>query len=56
MKKSSNKKRRLKLISLYPLKTEEALALFMRVDPVKVEVGMRRMHKKKDKMAALPTR
>lgn len=38
-KKLKTKKERLKPISLYPLKPERALSLFMRVDPEKVRKG-----------------
>ncbi len=41
-------------LSLYPLKAEEALALFMRIDPAKIE-GYKRPQKK-GKAAALPRR
>lgn len=43
MKKINDQVERLKPLSLYPLKVEEALGLFMRVDPVKagVDVGDR---------------
>ena len=50
MKKPASK--RLKPLSLYPLKAEEALALFMRVDPAEVK---RRIPQKKGK-AALSTK
>lgn len=49
MKKPTNKTRRLKPLSLYPLKAEEALALFMRVDPAEVEVGVWRLQPKRVK-------
>ncbi len=39
--------KKLKPLSLYPLKTEEALSLFMRVDPAKVEAGIRKLYHKK---------
>ncbi len=39
MKKKETRKERLKPISLYPLKPEEALSLFMRVDPEKIRKG-----------------
>ena len=45
----------LKPLSLYPLKAEEALRLFMQVDPVKVEAGMRRLRQKHGRTRALPT-
>lgn len=54
MKKPTTKKLRLKSLSLYPLKAEEALSLFMRVDPAKVEGGMRCMQPTRGKKAALP--
>jgi hypothetical protein len=41
-------------LSLYPLKAEEALALFMRVDPVKIE-GFKILQKN-GKAVALPRR
>ena len=49
MKKPASK--RLKPLSLYPLKAEEALALFMRVDPAEVH---RRISQQRGKAAALP--
>lgn len=54
-KKQASKKSRLKPLSLYPLKAEEALRLFMQVDPAKVKKGMRQLRQKKGKDAALPT-
>jgi len=48
------KKHRLRLLSLYPLKPEEALAAFMQVDPAKVKAGMRKLRQKRGKAAALP--
>lgn len=39
LKKKETKRKRLKPISLYPLKPEKALSLFMRVDPGKVGKG-----------------
>lgn len=42
LKKKEIKKNRLKPISLYPLKPEEALFLFMQVDPRKIRVTKRK--------------
>ena len=42
-------------LSLYPLKAEEALRLFMQVDPAKVEAGMRQLRRKNGRTRALPT-
>jgi hypothetical protein len=47
---------RLTPLFLYPLKAEEALQLFMQVDPAKVEAGMRRLRRKNGRTRALPTR
>jgi hypothetical protein len=59
-KKSQNKrhtpnKHRLKPLSLYPLKPEKALRLFMQVDPAKVRAGTRRLRRKRGEAGALPT-
>ena len=43
---------KLKPPSLYPLKAEEALSLFMRVDPAKVVAGMRKLHQRRKEKAA----
>ena len=40
-------------LSLHPLKPEAALALFMQVDPAKVEAGMRKVAKKRGRGRAL---
>jgi hypothetical protein len=56
MKKNrSPKKHRLHPVSLYPLKAEEALSLFMQVDPTPVRAGMRNLPRKTRKPSALPT-
>jgi hypothetical protein len=39
--KPKRKRQRQGPISLHPLKAEQALRLFMQVDPAKVEAGMR---------------
>ena len=44
---------RLKSLSLHPLKAEEALRLFMQVDPAKVRAGVRRMRQKRSGKSAL---
>jgi hypothetical protein len=41
-------------LSLYPLKPEAALAAFMKVDPAKVEAGMRKVAHKGGRKPALP--
>ena len=38
---------RLKPLSLYPIKAEEALALFIQVDPKPVKAGMQKLRRKK---------
>ena len=48
-KKPTPKRPRLKPLSLYPLKPEDALAAFMQVDPAKVEEGMRKLTRKRGK-------
>jgi hypothetical protein len=53
-KNSIPKKYRLSSLSLHPLKVEEALRLFMQVDPVKVERGMKRLRGKRGQNDALP--
>ena len=45
--KNGKTKHRLKPLSLHPLKAEEALRLFMQVDPGKVRVGIAAMRRKK---------
>jgi hypothetical protein len=49
MKKRKKVKKRPEPLSLYPLKTEEALAAFMQVDPAKVEEGMEKLRRKRGK-------
>jgi hypothetical protein len=44
-----------RLLSLYPLKAEEALAIFMRANPAKVREGMAKLRRKRGKPPALPT-
>ena len=41
-------------LSLHPVKVEEALSLFIQVDPARVETDMRRLRQKSGKTAALP--
>ncbi|MBU4271600.1 MAG: hypothetical protein KKE86_10540 [Planctomycetes bacterium] len=55
LKKKATNPHRLKPLSLRPLKAEEALSLFMQVDPVGVQAGMRRPRRKMGKPSALPT-
>jgi hypothetical protein len=55
MSKQNNRpKHRLKPLSLYPLKAEEALSLFMQVDPAKVRVGLRKLRQGRGGRCALP--
>ena len=46
------KKHRLPRLSFHPLKAEEALSLFMQVDPAKVKTRMKKMRQKRGKVAA----
>jgi hypothetical protein len=43
------KPKRLKPISLYPLKPEQALSAFMRIDPERIKSAERRVRKKSSK-------
>jgi hypothetical protein len=55
MKKCTpSKKHRTGPLSLCPLKAEEALRLFMQVDPAKVEHGMKNLRRKNGQTRALP--
>ena len=49
------RKPRLKPISLYPLKAEECLSLFMQVDPTRVRAGIRKLRHGRGKRRALQT-
>jgi len=53
MVKRKSKKNHLKPLSLYPLKAEEALVLFMQVDPAKVEARMHEFLPKRGRKRAL---
>ena len=46
---NSPRKRRPPRLSLHPLKAEEALRLFMQVDPGPVEKGLRKLARKRRK-------
>ena len=48
-------KHRLPRLSIYPLKPEEALRLFMQVDPAPVNTVMRKIRQKRGRASALPT-
>lgn len=52
MSKPANRKR-LKPLSLHPMKAEEALRLFMQVDPAKVRAAWR-LRQKRGRNRALP--
>jgi len=52
---NNSRKHHLGPLSLHPMKPEQALRLFMQVDPAKVEAGMRRLRRKRSKSVALPT-
>jgi hypothetical protein len=56
MSKQNLRKHRAPRLSLYPLKAEEALAIFMRADPAKVREGMAKLRRKRGKPHALPSR
>lgn len=47
--KAKSKKHKLKPISLYPLKPEEALKRFMQVDPEKIKRTERKEKKEREK-------
>jgi len=49
----TRKKDRLKPLSFHPLKVQEALRLFMQVDPAKVVAGVRKLHQGKGRKPAL---
>jgi hypothetical protein len=54
MTKKKGKPNHLPSLSLYPLKPEAALAAFMKVDPAKVESGMRKLPRNGGRRSALP--
>ena len=51
-KPKKKKSDRLKPISLYPLKPEQVLSVFMKVDPERVRVRERKIQKKKDALSS----
>lgn len=55
MKTKHRPRQHLRHLSLHPLKAEEALRLFMQVDPAKVRAGTRRLRRKKGQAGALLT-
>jgi hypothetical protein len=48
-------KSRLPRLSLHPLKAEEALRLFMQIDPAKLKAKTKKLNQKRGKSTTLPT-